>query len=64
MKVKYTVDKVLPGETLPEGVGVGFITKDMMAEKLPKPTDDCMMILCGVCLFFFCFFLKSSCVLF
>lgn len=74
LKVKFMVDKVLPGtfpsfvvnflkknlisspkkdQTLPNGIGVGFITKDLMAQQLPKPEEDCLIILCGVCLFFF-----------
>ena len=43
VKVYYTLDKPTPAWT---GLK-GFVTKEMIAEHLPAPGDDSIILLCG-----------------
>ena len=42
-QVIYTIDKAEPGWT----GGVGFVTKKMIEERLPPPSTDTKILLCG-----------------
>lgn len=57
IKTHYFVGK-LPenSKECPKGVSVGFITKEIMEKLLPKPTDNCLNLICGVCIYIFLFF--------
>ncbi|KAH9255579.1 hypothetical protein BASA81_006409 [Batrachochytrium salamandrivorans] len=42
-RVYYTVDKASKGWT----GGVGFVSQEMIHKRLPKPEEDCLVLVCG-----------------